>query len=143
MLMVPIESPLTPASHRVVRMVRRWVASVELGAARLPALVRLGRRLGLAPEATIALGSMFQLTESCLGRPLEAECCCSPALARDERAILMMLATASWTRSHRAIPSIPHGLPGALHWAIASVRRAMEDAVSMEIGNASKCPFAG
>jgi hypothetical protein len=142
MMMSPIEPPPRPASHRVVRLVRRWASGAELGPARLPSLVDLGRRIGVGPQAAIALASMFQLTEACLGRPLDAECCCSPLLARDERAILMMLAAAPPASPHQSFPSIPHGLPGALHWAIASVRNLMGETASIDFNGAAGCPFA-
>lgn len=141
MLMTPIELPTPASSHRIVRLFRRWAAGAELGPARLPATVRLGRRIGIGPEAAIALASMFQLTEACLGRPLEAECCCSPALSRDERALLMMLAAPLPAGSHRAFPTIPHGLPAALHWAIASVRALLGPYFVVRAPDVSKCPF--
>lgn len=143
MLMTPIAPALPQASHRIVRLLRRWAAGAELGTARLPSLVRLGRRIGVAPEASVAVASMFQLTEACLGRPLQAECCCSPSLSRDERAILVMLASPLPASPHQAVPSIPHGFPGALYWAIASVRRLNGDAPHADSRNGGDCPFQG
>lgn len=143
MLMSPTEPPPRAAAHRIVRLVRRWAAGAQLGPARLPSLVRLGRRIGVEPQAAIALASMFQLVEACLGRQLEAECCCSPLLARDERAILMLLAATRPAGPHQALPPIPHGLPVALHWAIASVRRLMHETADVDFGSAGCCPFAG
>ena len=140
MLMTPIEPP--SSSHRIVRLFRRWAAGAELGPERLPSVVRLGRRFGVAPEAAIALASMFQLTEACLGRALEAECCCSPALSRDERAILTMLAASQPSGPHQSLPPIPHGLPAALHWAIASVRALLGQSAGVPAWRAGKCPFA-
>ena len=147
MLMTPIEPPLPPASYRpasyrIVRLVRRWAAGAELGHDRLPSMVRLGRRIGIAPETAIALASMFQLVEACLGRPLQAECCCISSIERDERAILMMLRTAVPLGPHQASPSIPHGLPGALHWAIASVQKLLGETVKVDMVGDTRCPFA-
>lgn len=141
MLMTSIEPPAPRSSHRIVRLFRRWAAGAELGPARLPAVVRLCRKIGIAPEAAIALASMFQLVEACLGRPLEAECCCSPSLSRDERALLMMLAAPLAAGPHRAFPAIPHGLPGALHWAIASVRALLGPTFGVQVPDVGKCPF--
>lgn len=140
MFMAPIE----PGNHdyRLVRLLRRWAAEREQGGAQLPSLVRLGRRLGLDAQASVAVSSMFQLTEHCLGRPLKAECCCSPRLSPDEHAVLLMLSTAAM-RAPLAPASIPHGLPGALCWAVESVRRmlGMEPAAAKSIPR--HCPFDG
>ena len=107
-----------------------------------PPFSSLGRRIGIAPEAAIALASMFQLVEACLGRSLEAECCCSPALSRDERAILTMLAAPQPPGPHQSYAPIPHGLPAALHWAIASVRALLGEACGIPARRSGKCPFA-
>ncbi len=140
MFMTPIE----PAGHdyRVVRLLRRWAAEREQGGAPLPSLVRLGRRLGLDPQAAIAVASMFQLTEHCLGRPLKGECCCSPRLSPDERAVLLMLATAA-TRPPLTPASTPHGLPGALSWAVESARRMLGTELATPGSTPQHCPFGG
>ena len=140
MLMIPIEPGLSPAPYRIVRLLRRWAAGGDLGPARLPSLIRLGNRIGVAPEAAVALASMFQLTEACLGRPLEAECCCSQRLSSDEQATLMLLAAAPM-RPHQSLPPIPHGLPGALVWAVASVRKLMGGIESELAVPPRGCPF--
>jgi hypothetical protein len=142
MLMSPIEPPLPFGSHRIIRLLRRWAAGAELGPARLPSLVRLGARIGVQPEAAVALASMFQLTEACLGRPLVAECCCSPRLSRDERATLLMLATAAPAHPHQADPAVPHGLPGALLWAVASARKLLGLDTLIAMARPRQCPFA-
>ena len=143
MFMTPIDPPIPPASYRVVRLVRRWAAATRLGFAPLPSMVRFGKRIGVSPEAAIALASMFQLTEACLGRPLETECCCSPAVARDERAVLMMLAAPLPDASHQAFPPIPHGLPGALHWAVVSVQKLLGEPAGIDSAGGRQCPFSG
>jgi hypothetical protein len=141
MLMVPIEPPLPRFSYRIVRMLRRWAAGAELGPGRLPSLVALGERIGVAPMAAVAVASLFQLTESCLGRPLVAECCCHPRLAPDERAVLALLAAELPSHPHKARPAIPHGLPGALLWAVASVRQLLGDPGLPDRGTPRQCPF--
>lgn len=141
MLMTPIEPGPPRSSYAIIRLLRRWAAESVAGGARLPSLVRLGNRLGLSPEASVAIASMFQLTEACLGRPLQAECCCSSRLSDDERAVLLMLTCARLMPPHLADPSIPHGLPGALLWAIASVRRLTGEALP-SITAPTTCPFA-
>ncbi len=89
----------------------------------------------------IALASVFQLTEASLGRPLEAECCCRTLLGRDERAVLLLLASLPEPPAPSASPAIPHGISSALAWAVLSVRRLLE----MDGSNAdfvvARCPF--
>ena len=139
-MMTPIDPGLPAASFRIVRLLRRWAAGRDLGPARLPSLVRLGRRIGVEPQAAVALASLFQLTEACLARPLEAECCCSPRLSRDERATLLLLASPPM-RLHQSFPSIPHGLPGALVWAVASVRKLIGSSEMVRVVPLQRCPF--
>ena len=138
MFMAPIKP--RPPDYRVVRMLRRWAAEREAGGMQLPSLVQFGQSLGLDPQAAIALASMFQLTEHCLGRPLEPECCCSQRLTRDERAVLLMIATAA-SRPPLALASMPHGLPGALSWAVESVRRFLCIREIVPRAAPARCPF--
>ena len=120
-----IESGLAWGDFVVLRLLRRWVASRTLAEKALPSLIELAGELGEPPEAAISLHSLFQLTEGCLGRPLRAECCCSRSLAPDERAILALLAAAPSAGTATGSPDIPHGLTGALCWAVNSARIAL------------------
>ena len=107
-----------------------------------PALVALAHELGCPAEAAVALGSLFQLTEGCLGRPLEAECCCSRVIGEDERAVLLMIAAAPAPGLPAATSDIPHGLPGALAWAASSVRQMLGRGADHSRGPlAQSCPF--
>ncbi len=125
-----------------VRLLRRWAAARDELANPLPTLVELARQIDCPPEAAIALGSLFQLTESCLGRPLKAECCCSRTLSEDERAVLLMIAAAAGPGEPFALPEIPHGLPGALAWAASSVRRLLGSGVGPAVMlRTGRCPF--
>jgi hypothetical protein len=141
MFMAPIAPSHRRADYLVVRLLRRWAAGREAGEPQLPSLVRFAQRLGVEAQAAIAIASLFQLTEACLGRPLEAECSCSLALSCDERAVLLMLGTAAPASLHQAFPPIPHGLPGALLWSIASVRRLMQEELP-SLAAPRTCPFA-
>ena len=123
----------------VVRLLRRWTAARESGDP-IAGLVELAERVGVAPEAALAIASLFQLVEAHLGRPLATECCCSNSLAADERAILLLLAAPAGNGAPHATRTIPHGLPAALRWAVASVRRLM----GLEAGPPAatdSCPF--
>lgn len=126
----------------ILRLLRRWVATRTLAETALPSLIALAEELGEQPESAISLHSVFQLTESCLGRPLEAECCCSRELAADERAILALVAAAPQPGAGaRGSPAIPHGLAGALCWAVMSARIALGVASRPVPASRRSCPF--
>lgn len=133
-----IESDRTWSDFVVVRLLRRWSAVRALGDHALPSLVSLSTEMGETPHLAVSLHSLFQLTESCLARPLEAECCCSAKLAPDERAILALLANVR-PGMPRAPAEIPHGLPAALVWAAASARMMLSGSLT-PVG-ATSCPF--
>lgn len=145
MFMAPVEPSSGPNSRRrdyaVVRLLRRWAATRASGERQLPSMINLGRGLGFEPQAAVAVASLFQLTEACLGRPLEPECCCSTNLSLDEQAVLLMLAAAPPAHPHHARATIPHGLPGALVWAIESVRKLIGTDVRTDPTMANQCPF--
>jgi hypothetical protein len=141
-LVTRIERQLGWSEFVIVRLFRRWAAARAIVGNSLPALVELAAELGEPPEVAIALHSLFQLTEACLGRPLEAECCCSRALSSDECAVLTLLEKAPAQAPPLSSNGVPHGLPAALLWAAATVRillglRARSDAAWMPV----RCPF--
>lgn len=142
MLMRPMDLRLEWTDLVAVRLLRRWVAAREAQERQLPSLVQLADRLGYPAELAVAMGSLFQITEGCLGRPLRAESCCSPVIGVDERAILTMLAATPEPGRPSASTTIPHGLPGALIWAAAAARRAL-GAPTGPMGTAvpATCPF--
>lgn len=123
-----------------LRLVRRWAAARTAGADAMPALIELADELQEPREVAIALHSVLQLTESCLGRALEAECCCSPTMTPDEHALLMLIAAASPEPFPLAPAGIPHGLPGALSWAATAARIAL-DAADTTAPRPERCPF--
>ena len=144
MLMERIPSRLDWTRSVTVRLLRRWAAARDAEQPPLPSMVRLAGDLGMGPQVAVALASMFQLTEACLGRPLVAECCCSTETGPDEQALLMMLAVAPEPGQPGATSAIPHGLPGALAWAIASVRRLVGDEAALAVAkHPGRCPFMG
>lgn len=125
----------------IVRLLRRWVAARDSGLDPLPSLIGLANELGQPPQLAIALHSLLQLTESCLGRPLVAECCCNPSAGPDERAVLLTIAVAPAPGLPIASRDIPHGLPGALSWVAASVRCALGRAQTGCQAPPVRCPF--
>ena len=140
MFMAPIKPVPRRRDYEMVRLMRRWAAARGHGEPQLPSLISLGHQLGLEPQVAIAVASMFQLTEACLGRPLQAECCCSVRLSPDERAVLLML-DAAGSRASFAPAAIPHGLPGALLWAMTSVRKLIGEPACIAVPRPGGCPF--
>jgi hypothetical protein len=130
-----------PGPAVAVRLLRRWAAARAAAEPRLPSLVALGRELGIPAQAALALASVFELTESCLERPLEAECCCSPRLTADERAILLLLASRSLPAPPYASHTMPHGLPAALAWAVGSARHLLDWEEDGPAASGRACPF--
>lgn len=120
-----IDTPATDAVLIIiVRLLRHYCAAREDdgdGTA-LSRLVALGRSLRLPPAGTVALASVFQLTEAVRGRRLTTDCCCSPDLSGDERAVIRLLGSRMPTFPDTGTADIPHGLPDALAWAVLSVK---------------------
>ncbi|SEN69584.1 hypothetical protein SAMN05192583_3340 [Sphingomonas gellani] len=142
-----IIAPATDGERAVVRLLRHYctMRDREGDGTALSRLVMLGQSLHLPPAGSVALASVFQLTEAVLGRRLVAECCCARGMSNDERAIVRLLGNAMPSLPDTATPNIPHGLPGALAWAILSVRRLCGDIVTpwsrTVTAEANGCPF--
>lgn len=137
----PVASDFAWSDFLVLRLFRRWAAARKLGDPVLPSLVDLAGQLGTGPQAAISVHSVFQLVESCLGRPLQAECCCSRQLAPDERAMLALIGTSPPDGTGTATSAIPHGLPGALWWAVKSARMALDYPLPFAAASHGRCPF--
>lgn len=138
----PLEPALSWGEYIIVRLLRRWAASREAAEDQLPHLVELSTELGQRPELAVSLHSLFQLAEGRLGRPLEAECCCSRDLSSDERAIITLIGLDTPTQLPSASEAMPHGIPGALLWAATTVKLIL----SMPVRPVSQhekqgCPF--
>ncbi len=108
-----------------VRLFRLWAAAREAGENPLPHMQDVGALIGPRPELSVACASLFELVEGQLGRRLIPECCCSPALSRDELALLGVLRHAPEAGQPLTGAAVPHGLPGAICWAAFAVRRAL------------------
>lgn len=143
MRMERFEKPADWSGIVLVRLVRRWVALRETGMPALPAMVERAGEFGIPAEAAVALASVLELTEACLGRPLRAMCCSSHEIGADERALLLLLALAPESGAPLSSPEIPHGLPSALGWAVASLRRLLGAASFRLVAVPGGCPFAG
>lgn len=119
-----IAAPITDAQLIVVRLLRHYCAIRDdpSDTTSLSRLVAFGHGLHVPPSSSVAFASVFQLAEALLGRRLHVECCCARRLSSDERAILQLLASPMPTMPGAGTPGIPHGLPGALVWAVLSAR---------------------
>ncbi len=119
-----IAQPDVDGERVVVRLLRhyRGIHDRDEGDGALASLVALGQNLRLPPAGSVALASFFQLTEAVLGRSLVTECCCSCDYSADERAVIRLLGVPMPRMAGTGTIEIPHGLPGALLWAILSVR---------------------
>lgn len=129
-----------------VKMFRRWASAREAGIDRRAAMAEAYRGPGTAMMAAVAADSLFELVEAHLGRPLAGECCCNPALAPDEAALLGLLHYAASAEGVTTGPAIPHGLSGAICWAAKAVRREFgfpraSRRPALEIEPAVCCPF--
>lgn len=134
----------TFAQGIVIRLFRAWSAQVEAGHAPMERLQEIVSPLGLPDETAIACASLFELIEGHLGRRLIRESCCSRRLSPDESALLGVLRVAPSLSAVAGTAVVPHGLPGAIIWAVISVRQALgmtkpDDASQ---GPFPACPFS-
>ena len=136
-------STLRIGSLVFVKLFRLWAAAREAGENPLPHMQDAVAPLAPAPELAVACASLFELVEGQLGRRLLAECCCSPALTRDEQALLGLLRHAPEAGQPFASVTVPHGLPGAIRWAAFAIRRALGGSFISETEEPAPpgCPF--
>ena len=127
-----------------VRLFRLWAAAREAGENPLPHMQDVIAMMGPSPNLAVACASLFELVESQLGRRLEPECCCSPALSRDEQALVGVLRHAPESGQPFTSAAVPHGLPGAIRWAAFAIRRALGTSFAggaEERAAPAVCPF--
>ena len=126
----------------VIEALRCYAAVRHRNEPVLPCMVELAGRNGLAPPAVIALASVFELTEACLGRRLAVGDGSGPPLVADEEAVLLLLATAGEVGPHRGSVAVPHGLPGVLVWAVRCACRLCRGQWALaDRHDATSCPF--
>lgn len=137
--------PSSPIGSLVfVRLFRLWAAAREAGENPLPHMQDAVAPLLPAPELAVACASLFELVEGQLGRRLVPECCCSPALSRDEQALVGILRHAPESGQPITSAAVPHGLPGAIRWAAFAIRRALGVSFAGEAEERAApagCPF--
>lgn len=129
-----------------VRLFRLWAMERHGSGMGLSRIHEVARELGMPDETGVACASLFQLVENELGRPLVRECCCSKDLSADERALLGIVKVAAHLEPGSGSTDIPHGLPGAIHWAALAVRRAFgvsdRDIARDAVSEGTLCPFS-
>lgn len=102
-----------------IRLARHWSSARQSGINPLPEMARQADRLAAAVTLAPASESLLQLVEANLGRRLALHMPGGRARSPDESALLLLLRTGA--RPDRA-DTAPHGLSGALQWAVRSVR---------------------
>lgn len=138
-----IRSDLAWHDFVALRMLRRWVAARDAHESPLCSLGTLGRDFNLPVDLAVAFDSLFQLIEDRLGRALNTECCCNRQMSGDERAVLILIATAPHRScGHRSPAAVPHGISGPLCWAVGAVRSSLGSSmIAPSPSVTSRCPF--
>lgn len=138
----------TFAQGVVIRLFRAWSAQVEAGHPPMRRLQEIVAPLGLPDETAIACASLFELIEGHLERRLVREACCSRRLSPDESALLGVLRVGPSLSAVAGTAAVPHGLPGAIIWAVIAVRQALgmtepdDGADDPTTGPLPACPFS-
>ncbi|GMM92691.1 hypothetical protein [Qipengyuania sp. MTN3-11] len=109
----------------LVRLFRVWSMAREEGTMGLAPVYSLAADLRLPDETALACASLFELVEGELGRPLKRESCCARTFSSDEVALLGLVEAAPALNGVSGSRAVPHGLSGAIRWAVMAVRRAL------------------
>ncbi|WP_454280084.1 hypothetical protein [Sphingomonas sp. Marseille-Q8236] len=147
-LMERIIAPIRDGELTVVRLLRYYCAVRDRNGdgMNLSRLVMFGQSLTLLPAGSIALASVFQLAEAVLKRKLVTESCSSRCLSCDERAVIRLLSSPGKASFCNCDTEAPHGLHGALHCAVLSVRQLCGEVVTATSHatrvDGDKLPFA-
>jgi len=107
-----------------VRLFRLWALGQKECETNLSRMHQAASDLRLPDETAVACASLFELVGGVLGRTLTPECCCSKVFSADEEALLGILRVAPHLEPGCGSAAVPHGLPGAIHWAALTVRMA-------------------
>lgn len=129
----------------VLATLRSYAGARGAGVPLLPALIRTAEQGGWSAHVAIALGSVFDLTEALLERMLQVSGTDDAAMGEDERAMLLMLRHGGDLAPGQGDAAIPHGLPGALVWAIRSARlvwKGLDGSARVRAApEGRRCPF--
>jgi hypothetical protein len=125
MYMKPLTAEQSWTTYVLSMLLENWSASRAAGTAPLPALINLARKLGISTISAAAFGSVFDLAEACLGRPLSVKRCCSDDLPAGEWALIHMINAGVREGDAAALDAAPVGLVDALVAAATSARRLL------------------
>ena len=125
MLMQPLQAEQKWTTFILSNLIQKWSAAREAGIAPLPALIEIAPGLGIPSGLAAAFGSVFELAEACLGRPLKVEQCCSASLQDGEQTLIRMLQTASSEGAAAVFGEKSRGLADALVVAATSANRLL------------------
>ena len=131
----------------VPRMLRVWQAARCCDENPLPQMHARTAPFAVTPEFVPACDSLFALTEAVLRRRLIPARSCSAMLSRDEVAVMALLRCCPDAGTVQTSAVVPHGLPGALHWAAYAVRSALAETFDLADATPTaaivpqRCPF--
>lgn len=130
-----------PGIPIAVLALRRYGRARQCDEVMLHAMSGFASDHAISTHAIIALTSVFELTEACLGRLLNAQQREGGPQTSDEEAMLMLLSNGAGVGSHCGSDAIPHGLPGALAWAVRSANKLCGRQWTQAPASFSACPF--
>ncbi|HET6535113.1 MAG TPA: hypothetical protein VFG41_02930 [Sphingomicrobium sp.] len=125
MFMKPLKAEQSWTTYILSTLLENWSTSRASGAAPLPALIELAHRLDISSILAVALGSVFDLAEACLGRPLSVQHCCSDDLRPGEWALIHMLNDTLRDEDATALGAGSREIFDALLAAATSARRLL------------------
>lgn len=125
MYMKPLKAEKSWTTYILSTLLENWSTSRAAGTAPLPALIELAHKLGISSISAAAFGSVFDLAEACLGRPLSVKRCCSDDLRAGEWALIHMLNASVREGDVAAFDAASGELIDALVAAATSARRLL------------------
>lgn len=125
MMMQPLKADQKWTTFILANLLESWSASRRRGVAPFPILFELAPKLGIPTALAAAFGSVFELAETCIGRPLNIERCCSTELMAPEQALIRMLQTGSAAEGLAAFGDASRELAEALATAATSASRLL------------------
>ena len=125
MFMQPLKADQKWTTFILSNLLENWSESRRTGVAPLPVLFELAPKLQIPTGLAAAFGSVFELAETCLGRPLNIKHCCSADLEPPEQALIRMLQSGSAAEGVAAFGNAAPELAEALATAATSASRLL------------------
>lgn len=121
MLRQPLDPKQNWTTFIISNLIEKWSEARAAHEFPLPKLVELAPKLGISSGLAAAFGSVFELAEACLGRPIVVDRCCGEQLDAAEQSLIQMLQTASAEGPARMFGQLSSELGEALAVATKSV----------------------